>query len=89
MALFVVTYDLIDGKDYPRLIDELERLGGHKPALSVWFVDVTSKTAAELRDHLKNFVDPDDRVVVVEFHKKPAHILAFKGTNDWIEEHCG
>jgi hypothetical protein len=88
MALFVVTYDLINGKDYKTLIDELKRLGGFKPALSVWFVDVTSQSSAELRNHLKNFVDPDDRVVVVEFSKRPAHILAFQGTNDWIEQHC-
>jgi hypothetical protein len=87
MALFVVTYDLIDGKDYKRLTDELEELGGHKPALSVWFVDVTSQTAAQLCDHLKGFVDSDDRVVVVQFDKKPAHILAFTGTNDWINAH--
>ena len=88
MALFAVTYDLIAGKDYPRLTAELKRLNGHKPALSVWFVDVTSSTADELRDHLKRFVDADDRIVVIEFSKRPAHILAFEGTNAWIEKHC-
>lgn len=88
MALFAVTYDLIAGKDYPRLTTELKRLGGHKPALSVWFVDVTSKTSAELRDHLKGYVDSDDRIVVIEFDKKPAPLQAFEGTNAWIEKHC-
>lgn len=87
MPLFVVSYDLRKRKDYPELSEEMERLGGHKALLSVYFLDVTVRDAAKLRDHLLKFIDEDDRLIVVEFSKKPAHRLANEGTNDWIKAH--
>lgn len=86
MALFVVSYDLIKLKDYATLIQELERLGGHRPTLSTWFVSLNS-TASEVRAHLAGFVDEDDQLIVVEFSEKPAFTKARSGTNDWIARH--
>ncbi len=85
MALFVVSYDLRKRKDYPTLWEEMDRLGGHKPLRSVYFVNVNLGTAAELRDHLSQYIDEDDQLIVVEFDEKPAHQRANQGTNDWIK----
>ena len=85
MAHFLVTYDLNAQKDYQRLINELERLKGHRPALSAWFIDLNN-TATEVRDHFSNFVDDDDFLIIVEFSKKPAFTKARAGTNAWISE---
>lgn len=84
MAHFLITYDLIKDKDYKKLIHELKRLEAHRPALSVWFADLNN-TAVEVRDHLKAFVDKDDKLVVVEFSKRPAVFNAFTGTKDWLD----
>ena len=84
MAYLLATYDLVRNKDYKRLIDELERLGAHKALLSVWLLDV-GWTAKQACDHLSNFVDDDDKLMVVEFSKRPAFTRAFQGTNAWIE----
>lgn len=86
MPLFVVSYDLNRNKDYPQLWDEMSRLGGHRPLESVYFLNVDSQNASELRDHLARFIDEDDQLIVVEFDKKPAHQRARKGTNDWIRD---
>jgi CRISPR/Cas system-associated endoribonuclease Cas2 len=86
MGLFVVSYDLRKKKDYQTLWDEMDRLGGHKPLLSVYFLNVDVDTASELRDHLSKFIDDDDQLIVVPFSQKPAHQMANKGTNDWIKD---
>lgn len=87
MALFAVTYDLIKRKDYPKLWEEFERLGAHKPVRSLYLLNANN-TATEVRDHFEQFIDDDDRLFVIEFGKKPKHHKALKGTNDWINEHC-
>lgn len=84
MAKFLVTYDLIKDKDYKRLIDELERLEGHKALLSVCLLDLNN-TTTQVREHLAGFVDDDDKVFVAEMTVKPSFTKAFKGTTAWLD----
>lgn len=44
---------------------ELKRLGGVGVLLSTWALR-DDRSAKQLRDHLKGFVDADDRLLVVE-----------------------
>ena len=63
---YLISYDLIaPGKDYQALWDELERLGAFRVLLSQWVVRRINTDAARLRDHLKSFVDFNDRILVV------------------------
>lgn len=88
MAYHLVTYDLVKRKDYPKLWDELKRLGGVKPQDSAWFVDINN-TAAELRDHLAQFIDGDDRLMVVEFSKRPRWTKMYTPAIAWIQARFG
>jgi hypothetical protein len=64
MTLFWIAYDLMKvGQDYTRLTNELLRLGARKWMLSDWILHRTD-TAAQLRDHLKQFIDKNDRLSV-------------------------
>lgn len=83
MALFAVSYQLNDKKDYPKLWAEMTRLKGLKVMRSFYFLDL-STTAKDLRDHLKTFIDNDDAIAVVPFDQRPYHHMAYQGTNDWI-----
>ena len=85
MAKFLVSYDLNDGKDYSRIIKELERLGAVLTQRSVYLVGVTTEEASGFLQHLSKFVDSDDFLMVVKLYEKPRFTNAFKGTNDWIE----
>lgn len=87
MPLYVVSYDLNKNKDYQKLWDELERLGGHKPLESVYFVDVNSSNAAALVAHLKDFIDNDDQLIAVEFDHSPGTFRAKSGTKKWLDKH--
>lgn len=83
MTTFTVSYDLIKRKDYQTLWDELNRLGAHRTQASYWLVNVNN-TAKELHDHLKNFVDGDDKIWVSELTKNHWFANALGGTNDWL-----
>jgi len=65
MPVFTISYDLIKRKDYPELWAELGRLSAQRYLLSQWAVKmVAGTTATTLRDHLKRFVDGDDRLFI-------------------------
>jgi len=70
MALFSVTYDLNKDKDYDALIGGLEKLDTVKVQLSQWFL-AANNTALELRDHLAQYVDDDDKLMIVDFSQQP------------------
>ena len=64
MAKLLITYDLKPENDYPRLWAALRAMGGCKPLNAGWVVDV-QLTASQMRDHLKKFIDHDDRLLIV------------------------
>jgi len=86
MPLYAVSYDLNKQKNYPKLWAEFDRLGGHKALESFYLVDVTSATAQVLRDHLRQFIDEDDSLIVVPFDKRPSTYRTKQGTKEWLDK---
>ncbi|MFQ1700871.1 hypothetical protein ACJ5NV_09770 [Loktanella agnita] len=86
MAIFSVTYDLIKNKDYAALIGALEDLDTVKVQLSQWLLSADN-TTMEVKDHLAQYVDDDDKLMVIEFSKRPQFTKAIKGTKDWLNKH--
>ncbi|MFO6462819.1 hypothetical protein ACK8OR_00380 [Jannaschia sp. KMU-145] len=84
MSLFAVTYDLVAAKDYGSLIDRLKELDTVRVQDSQWLL-YAENTAKEVKDHLAEYIDSDDRLMVIEFNKRPAYTLALKGTNAWLD----
>lgn len=64
--LYYVSYDLVKHKDYPKLWEALESLGAKRILESVWFFWHSNTTAVAVCDHLKRFIDKDDRLLVIE-----------------------
>ena len=83
VALFCITYDLVEDKNYDALISRLRELDTVKVQLSQWLLSANN-TAAEVKEHLASYVDEDDRLMVIEFTKKPAFVMALSGTNAWL-----
>ena len=66
MTRYLVSYDLQEpGKEYPKLIAELERLGAKRVLKSQWCLR-RNGTAEELRKHIQKYLDTNDRIVVCE-----------------------
>jgi CRISPR/Cas system-associated endoribonuclease Cas2 len=85
MGYFNVTYDLVKKEefDYEPLWAEFDRLGGVKYQDSAYLVEL-NLTQQETLNHFKKYIHDNDRIMVVEFDKRPSWTKAFKGTNAWI-----
>ncbi|SNR88185.1 hypothetical protein SAMN06265370_1494 [Puniceibacterium sediminis] len=93
MSVFLVSYELKTESgpaDYQPLWDALNKLTSHKVQRSVWLVATTS-TARVLHDHLKQFVDGNDRIWVSRVHagtgSEHYYSTALVGTNDFLAKH--
>lgn len=86
MAYFVVTYDLIGRNEsaYKELWDEMNRLGAAKYQDSAYFLEV-NETALRVRDHLKEYIHENDRLMVVEFFKRPSYTRCFTLGHAWLK----
>ena len=88
MPFFLVGYDLKtnqgEKRDYNPIEEALEDLDSCHTQDSVWYVEHTG-TARQLYDLLKTKVEDRDRLMVVEFSKKPSWQKALPGTNAWLD----
>jgi hypothetical protein len=67
MPRFVISYDLnAPGKDYEPLWAELRRLQARRLLFSQWGAHITDANAARLRDHLRQYIDANDRILVMD-----------------------
>jgi len=69
LKAFLVSYDLINDKDYDKLITAIKSMNGHFDLLeSTWLV-VSKKgldTADKIYEYLKDFIDKDDKLFVCQ-----------------------
>ena len=64
---YSISYDLVKpGKDYSTLIEELRRLGAKTVLKSQWVVRWNQTTAKAVGAHLRQFMDSNDRLIVVQ-----------------------
>jgi len=66
MALFILSYDLRNQRNYQALYDELESFGAVRVLESCWCFNRINTTTAGLRDHFSQFIDSDDGLFVSE-----------------------
>lgn len=67
MALYFLEYDLIEQENNDALCTALQNFDAHRHLLSAWsFHYAPSGASIPLRDHFRQFMDEDDRIVVSE-----------------------
>ena len=66
MALYFLTYDLRKAKNYQKLYNELKEFDSVRILESTWCFNRFDTTAKELRTYFKQFIDPDDGIIVSE-----------------------
>jgi hypothetical protein len=87
MTDFLLSYDLRNesgSHDYQVLWDELKRVRAHRTQDSLWLVNFNN-TAREVHEHIKGFVDGNDRLWISELTKNHWYSNARGGTNEWLE----
>ncbi len=64
----LVTYDLNrPGQQYATLYEGIKSLGTHWHCLDSTWLLKTSYSTEQVRDHLKKFIDTNDKLLVVDF----------------------
>jgi hypothetical protein len=66
MALYFLTYDLRNNRDYQKLYDELKKFNAVAVLESTWCFNRINTSASNLRDYFKNFIDSDDAILINE-----------------------
>lgn len=85
MPHYVVSYDLHNVRAYKPVWDTLESWGAAKLLESLWLVTLNS-SAGEIREALKQVIDGDDSVAVIEL-KTGSEWSAWKAKKpgtDWL-----
>ena len=83
---YIISYDLCKpGRDYMGLYQAIKAYGyWGKLTESTWAV-VTYESPVEIRSHLQQYLDSNDRLIVIQSGKSAAwtQVLA---SNDWVKE---
>jgi hypothetical protein len=66
MALYFLTYDLRQTKDYQTLYDELAKYNAVRVLKSTWCFYRFNTDPKGLRDYFKQFIDSDDGLLIDE-----------------------
>ncbi|MBO5672714.1 MAG: hypothetical protein J6R59_13555 [Paludibacteraceae bacterium] len=66
MALFFLSYDLRNKRDYQSLYKVLENFQAIRVLESCWCFRCEGTTSKMLRDYFKQFVDGDDCLIVIQ-----------------------
>lgn len=64
MALFFLSYDLRNERNYQTLYDELEKFNAVRMLESNWCFKRINTNASGLIDHFKQFIDEDDGLMI-------------------------
>jgi hypothetical protein len=87
MACYIISYDLRKpGRNYDSLYAAIKSYGtwAHINE-SVWAV-VTTTSAVQIRDYLRNHMDENDRIFIVKSGVEAAWRHA-RCRNEWLKEH--
>jgi hypothetical protein len=85
MALYAVSYQLNNQKNYQPLWDAFTELGAHKAMRDFYLIDNLASTD-QIGAYLKQYVDEDDFLIVVPFVTRPYKHRCFEGTKAWLDE---
>ncbi|MEZ4809399.1 MAG: hypothetical protein R2819_03490 [Allomuricauda sp.] len=66
MALYFLSYDLRNNRDYQKLYDELKSFRAVQVLESTWCFKRVNTSATALRDYFKGFIDKDDGLLLDE-----------------------
>lgn len=87
MSVYLITYELHYDKDYQKIHDAIESLGGCIHCLrSIWLVS-TGHTIAEVREILKESIDDDDSLLILKPSREWEGLNMPIACKNWLKHH--
>ena len=85
MGVFLISYDLIDKKDYQAVYDKIKTYSKWAHILeSVWLVE-SSQEAKKIRENISSITDNDDKIFVCRLSGDWATVNIGKEYTDWLK----
>ncbi|WP_234942248.1 hypothetical protein [Enterobacter hormaechei] len=85
MPRYIVTYDLVNRRDYSPLIDKIKSYRGWAhPLESVWII-ITNETPSQVRDSLSEFLSGDDKLLVMKTAQGASWVGLGGAVSEWIK----
>jgi len=66
MALYFLSYDLRNNRNYEKLYEELKIFNAVKVLESLYCFNRINTSASKLRDYFQNHIDSDDGLIIIE-----------------------
>ncbi|MCD4654766.1 CRISPR-associated endonuclease Cas2 [bacterium] len=85
MGCYIVSYDLRNQKNYEKLHKALKSYGTGAHILESTWAIVTTKSAKEIRGHLKGHMDSDDGLFVLKSGGEGA-LFNVDCNSNWLKE---
>ena len=85
MTCYIISYDLIKERDYETLYEAIKSYGNWAHITESTWAIITDKSAKEVRDHLVESIDEDDKLIVVESGGEAAWRNA-SCNNEWLKK---
>lgn len=85
MKCYIISYDLRNDRNYEDLYEALRSYPKWARIVDSTWAVVTSKTAVQIRDHLDQILDEDDRLLVVKSGTEAAW-RNVRCSNKWLKE---
>lgn len=83
---YLIGYDLNkSGQDYSTLIEKIKELGDWWHCLDSTFIIKSTSTSISIRDHLKNFIDVNDELLVVGLNGEAAWYGFNSECSNWLK----
>ncbi|WP_127575271.1 CRISPR-associated protein Cas2 [Paenibacillus barengoltzii] len=84
---YLISYDLIaPGRNYDKLFEAIKAYPKWAKLLeSVWVIK-SSRSAAEVRDNLQNYIDKNDKLIVMNLSREAAWYNLPDTVTKWLQE---
>ncbi len=88
MPAYIVSFEIKDESRRDSLSTGLKSYGGYCPINQNCWAITSQKTAAQIRDHLTEFLGSGDRIFVIRSGTEAAWRNSYGQENDdWLKEH--
>jgi hypothetical protein len=86
MAMYLISYDLINNKDYKKIYEAIMSYQQYVHITDSLWAIVSSKDIVEIRNSLTKYMDNDDVLFVCEINREFAYLNLNKDVIDWLKK---
>jgi len=85
LKIYTINYDLRKQRNYERLYEAIRSYGSYAHVMESMWVILSNNSAVKIRDHLAQYVDNDDRLMVARATGEAAWLNLSDENSQWLK----